>query len=266
MSGPTAFAFTAAMAALTWLTLYALRGGLRGRRGTAIVGLDPQSLAMGGLAVVAAGVFWGPLFGAALIVAVVIHEFGHVAAHRVMGHADARFRLVPLMGGVTISDRLPDTQGQDFFIVLLGPAISVAPMGLAYALAGLTWDLSEGLSDFLYVLGIVMAVLNLFNLLPFWPLDGGRLLRILAYRVHPELARQLTFAMSAALGVWGLWSMSVLLVIFALMGATSAMQADGIARMQRAMDWRQWGWALAAYLACFAAHLAGAWGFIGGWL
>ncbi|NGM45447.1 metalloprotease [Rhodobacter sp. SGA-6-6] len=262
MSGLTEFAYAAALAALTGLTLHALRGGLRG---ATVTGFDPQSLGLGALAVLAAGWLWGPLFGAALIVAVVVHEFGHVAAHRVMGHVDARFRLVPLMGGVTISDRLPATQAQDFFIVLLGPGISVAPMGLAYALSALTWDLSEGVSDFLYVLGIVMAVLNLFNLMPFWPLDGGRLLRILAYRIHPELARQLTFAMSAALGVWGLLSMSTLLVIFALLGATSAIQADGLARAQRAMDWRQWGWALAAYLACFAAHLAGAWGFIGGW-
>lgn len=262
MSGLTEFAYAAALAALTGLTLHALRGGLRG---ATVTGFDPQSLGLGALAVLAAGWLWGPLFGAALIVAVVVHEFGHVAAHRVMGHADARFRLVPLMGGVTISDRLPATQAQDFFIVLLGPGISVAPMGLAYALSALTWDLSEGVSDFLYVLGIVMAVLNLFNLMPFWPLDGGRLLRILAYRIHPELARQLTFAMSAALGVWGLLAMSTLLVIFALLGATSAIQADGLARAQRAMDWRQWGWALAAYLVCFAAHLAGAWGFIGGW-
>ena len=262
MSGLTEFAYAAALAALTGLTLHALRGGLRG---ATVTGFDPQSLGLGALAVLAAGWIWGPLFGAALIVAVVVHEFGHVAAHRVMGHADARFRLVPLMGGVTISDRLPATQAQDFFIVLLGPGISVAPMGLAYALSALTWDLSEGVSDFLYVLGIVMAVLNLFNLMPFWPLDGGRLLRILAYRLHPELARQLTFAMSAALGVWGLLSMSTLLVIFALLGATSAIQADGLARAQRAMEWRQWGWALTAYLACFAAHLAGAWGFIGGW-
>lgn len=265
MSGLTDFGLVAAAAALVGLTLYALRGGLRGVRGTTIVGMDPQSLGMGALAVVAAGWWWGPLFGGALIVAVVIHEFGHVAAYRVMGHSDARFRLVPLFGGVAISDQMPASQGRDFFIILLGPAISVAPMVLAYALAYWTWDLSEGLSDFLYVLGMVMAALNFFNLLPFWPLDGGRMLRILAWRVHPTLARQLTFAMSGALGIWGLLSQHVFLLIFALLGVSSALQADQLSRAQRKMSWREWGWGLAAYLATLAAHLAGAWGFIAGW-
>jgi Zn-dependent protease len=266
MSGMETVAYTLSMAGLTALTLYALRGGLTGPRGLTIAGMDPRSLGMGGLAVIAAGWLWGPQFGAALIVAVVIHEFGHVAAYRVAGHSDARFRLVPLMGGVAISNSLPATQTKDFFITLMGPGISIAPMALAYALSALTYEQAPAVSDFLYVLGIVMAVLNLFNLLPFWPLDGGRCLRILAFRIHPELARQLTFAMSGALAIWGFTQQSLLIVVFALLGVQSALQADSLARVQRAMDWRDWPWALAAWGACIAANLAGAWGFIGGWL
>lgn len=253
-------------AALVGVTLHALRGGLVGRRGQTIAGMDPQALGMGVLAVVAAGWFWGPEFGAALIIAVAIHEFGHVAAYRVAGHADARFRLVPLFGGVAISNSMPATQMKDFFITLMGPGISVAPMVLAYVLSDLLYYSNESVGDFLYVLAMVMAALNFFNMLPFWPLDGGRCMRILAYRVSPGLARQVTFAMSAGLGAWALAQQSMIILAFALMGVQSAFHADRLAQVQHRLSWAQWGWALAAYLAVAGAHLIGGWAFVRGYL
>lgn len=90
---------------------------------TTILGLDPQGLGISALAVIAAVIFFGPVFGICIILVIVIHEFGHVAAFRVAGHHDASFRLVPLMGGYAISNRAVDTQEEDVFITLMGPAI-----------------------------------------------------------------------------------------------------------------------------------------------
>ncbi len=246
-------------------TLLALQGGLVGRDRLSVVGFDTSSIGMGVLAVVAAGYFWGPVYGIALIMSVMIHEFGHVAAFRVAGHSDARFRLIPLMGGVAISDQLPASQAKDFFITLMGPGISVAPMALAYAGWELTYDRLPEVAGFLYTFAVVTAAINFFNMLPFWPLDGGRCLRILAYRAGgPGIAHGATLAMSAGLAALALHQQSLLMFFFALMGAQGIMQADNIARVQNRMTWGQWGWAAAAYLFTAAAHLAGGWWFIRG--
>ena len=248
------------------LTLYALRGGLVGRHGMTVVGFDTESLAMGALAVIAAAYFFGPMYGIALILSVMIHEFGHVAAFRVAGHDDARFRLVPLMGGYAISDSLPATQKKDFFISLMGPGISVAPMVLALAAAEYAWDIWPEAASFLTIFGSVTATLNFLNLLPFWPLDGGRCVRIIAYTFWPGLANVLTVAMSAALAAAAVFTQHFFLFFFALLGAQSLFHADTISRVQTRMTWGEGLWATAAYLFTAAAHLSGGWWLIGHYL
>lgn len=114
---PTVFLLCALAACFG--TALALRGSWTSLLKTTILGLDPQGLGISTLAVI----FFGPVFGICIILVIVIHEFGHVAAFRVAGHHDASFRLVPLMGGYAISNRAVDTQEEDVFITLMGPAI-----------------------------------------------------------------------------------------------------------------------------------------------
>lgn len=239
------------------LTLAALRGGLFGRGATTVVGFDTQSLGMGALAVAAAAWWFGPMYGLALVLSVAIHEFGHVAAYRVIGHHDARFRLVPLIGGYAISDQLPARQVQSFFVSLLGPGISVAPMVSAFALSDLMWPLSPVAAEFLWVFASVTAVMNLFNLLPFWPLDGGRCLRMIADTFLPSLASVITVGMSAACAALAVHMQSWGLVFFALMGMQSLAWADAVSRAQAPMTKGQGVLAAGAYVATAAAHLAG---------
>lgn len=253
--------FLVAGLALTGLTFWALRGGLAGPRGLTLVGLDPQSLGMGVLAVALAAWFLGPVFGAAFVLAVMVHEFGHVAAYRVAGHADARFRLVPLMGGYAISDQLPASQAKAFFIALMGPGISVAPMVLCFALAQLVGGVWPFGANFLGILGTVIGALNLLNLLPFWPLDGGRCLRMIVHAFTPRLAQPITIAMSAAFAAAALAMHSLLLFAVALLGAQSIAHAEVVGQMQRPMTHRQALIGLGAYVFTAAAHLTA-----GGWL
>ncbi len=236
-------------------TLYALRGGLVGQhRFLTIAGFDANGLMLGVAAVGAAMWFFGPLYGAALIVSVVIHEFGHVAAFRVCGHSDARFRLIPLMGGVAISSQIPASQEKDFFITLMGPGICIAPMLLAMALSqtDAIWMQAPDVGVFLTIFATVTGALNFFNLLPFWPLDGGRCLSVLCNTFWPGGARQVTMAMAGAAIALAIYSQSLGLTFFAVMGVQSLFTAQQITRFQRPMGPARGALATAAYLATLA--------------
>jgi Zn-dependent protease len=244
--------FVAVMLCLT--TLYALRDGLVGRgRMVTLAGFDTNALGLGVLAVGAAVYFFGPMYGAALILSVMIHEFGHVAAYRVCGHSDARFRLIPLIGGVAISNQLPASHEKDFFITLMGPGICIAPMVLAMTMLEFDWAYDSQVADFLWTFAMVTGALNFFNLLPFWPLDGGRCLSVLSATFFPAFAHQVTIAMAAAAIVLAIYSQSMGLTFFALMGAQNLMRGQNITRFQRPMSMGRGAIAAAAYAATLAA-------------
>jgi Zn-dependent protease len=234
-------------------TLYALRGGLVGQRGfLTIAGFDVNALGLGAAAVGAAAWFFGPLYGAAVIVSVMVHEFGHVAAYRVCGHSDARFRLIPLIGGVAISDQHPASQEKAFFITLLGPAICIAPMVLAYALYYELAGSYPAIVEFLWTFAMVTGALNFFNLLPFFPLDGGRCLSILCSSFWPGGAWHVTLGMSAAAVAMALHTGSMSLLFFALMGMQGMSMQHRLVQVQRPMGLPRASLAAAAYAATIA--------------
>ena len=201
--------------------------------------------------------YYGWIFGLALVLAVILHEFGHVAAYRVCGHSDARFRLIPLLGGVAISSRLPATQGAAFFIAIMGPAICLAPMTLAFALSDLLLALSPGFATFLFAFGMVLAAFNFVNLLPFWPLDGGRMVQVLCQTFLPWATRQVSIAMTVIGAALALFSGSYFLLFFILISWGGLMQAEQILGVQTPMTKRHGLIGLAAYAVTAAAFFKG---------
>lgn len=243
----------------TWLTL---KGGWTDPRGFRIAGFDINALGLGGLAVIAAWYFWGPLYGMALIVAVIIHEFGHVAAFRVCGHTDARFRLVPLMGGVAISNTVPSSGDKSFFITLLGPAICLGPMVLCYAISSeifvtATNPIAFKVANFLYVLGMVLGSLNFFNLLPLWPLDGGKLTQRLVYTFAPSFTHNASIAMAVFAAALCLITRQYFLLFFVMTSWQGLVQSETLLGMQTKMPRRTAWIALLSYLATAAAFFMG---------
>jgi Zn-dependent protease len=235
-------------------TLYAVRGGLVGNgHALTFAGFDASALMMGVLAVAAAVYFFDPLHGLALVLSVMVHEFGHVAAYRVCGHSDARFRLIPLIGGVAISDQVPASYEKDFFITLMGPGICIAPMVMAMALLQLDWPYDSVTADFLWAFATVTGAINFFNLMPFWPLDGGRCLAILANVFAPGFARQVTLAMAGAAVLLAVATQSLGLTFFAMMGVQNLLMGGDITRFQRPMSKTRGALAAAAYFATMAA-------------
>ena len=253
---------TAVFVALLLLagTWTALRGGFAGPgRGLRVVGLDPGGVVLAVLAVAAAVWFWGWQFGLALMVTVALHEYGHVAAFRVCGHDDARFRLIPLLGGYAISNRAPRGPLEAFFIALMGPAICLAPMGLAFALSDLLAIRSPGLANDLYLLALVMGALNFFNLLPLWPLDGGRMLQLLGRSLAPGSERILSYAMLAGAVALALALRSVVLAIFVVMSWRGLFAAEAQVTAQKPMSPGAALTALGAYAFTSLACAFGGW-------
>lgn len=249
--------------ALMYLTL---RGGLVGHRDLTIVGMDAEGIGLGALSFAAAAWFFGPLYGIAIVLSVMIHEFGHVAAFRIAGHSDARFRLIPLMGGVAISDTPPKTQIEDFFITIMGPAICLVPMVLAMALMDVVWTISPMAEEFLWAFAITTGALNFFNLLPFWPLDGGRCVRILTDTFAPRATAMITIAMSAGLAAAAVALQSLMLTVFALMSAQTLFQWSSDWMPKQRLSATQGIVALGAYLFTMSAHFWGGFSMIARYL
>ena len=246
--------------------VHVLRGGFMSDRGLTIVGVDIEGLSMGALALLLAAVYFGPLYGIAIMLSVMVHEFGHVAAFRIAGHSDARFRLIPLMGGVAISDREPETALHDFFITLMGPGICLVPMVLAYMLIEPAAEFSHLMADFLWVFAIVTGALNFFNLLPFWPLDGGRCLRILTATFAPGTTTPITLAMSAGFAAAAVATQSLMLLVFSLMGAQALFFDVDQPAPAGSLKPRQGLVALGAYIATASAHFVGGFVLLQWWL
>ncbi len=153
---------------------------------------------------------FGWLIAPLLVACLLVHEFGHLLAYRMIGQPWGRLIFLPFLGAVAMPRLAFTTQSQSVFSALMGPAISVViPLAAAiYVWAG--WPHPE-----LPILaGIVASALNLFNLLPVEPLDGGVVLRSLLARLMGAWARFGMIALGVAIAAAG-WSLEqVLLVIF----------------------------------------------------
>jgi Zn-dependent protease len=136
---------------------------------------------------------WALAWSAAIYFVIWTHEMGHVAAGRHLGIPTRTITLWPL-GGLAHLERRAPSPGGEMFISAAGPAVHLAwftALGAPYFafvhdrldLAGAAWP--SMLHGFVWL----QCVFLVFNLLPFWPLDGGAILRgFLARRMHPNRA------------------------------------------------------------------------------
>jgi len=134
---------------------------------------------------------------------VILHEFGHALAARKFGVHTFDIIMTPI-GGIARLERMPDGRGQEFWVAIAGPFVNFAIVGLIWlgfllfthtALPLFStgfWDFENGATSYFKVLMLANGYLGVFNLLPAFPMDGGRMLRsLLSLRMDRKKATQI---------------------------------------------------------------------------
>lgn len=183
----------------------------------------------------AAGALAGVAFTLALFASVVLHEFGHALVAQRFGVPTRDVTLLPI-GGVARMEFIPDKPKQELWIALAGPAVTaaiIAVLFLALWLTGAPTTLPQRIAGgpltttaFATQLMWVNVSLLVFNLLPAFPMDGGRVLRaVLAFRMNyiraTDIAARIGRGFAVFFGVVGLLfdPILVLIALFVWLGA-----------------------------------------------
>jgi Zn-dependent protease/predicted transcriptional regulator len=186
-------------------------------------------------------VFEGIAFILALFACVILHEFGHALTARQFGIATRDITLLPI-GGLARLERMPHRPLEEFLVAIAGPAVNVVIAALLFAwlIVSGDWQPVDGLSvargSFAERLMVVNGGLVVFNLLPAFPMDGGRVLRaLLATRLPHVRATQIAATigqgMAILFGFLGLLGNPMLLFI-ALFVWIGAAQEAGVVEMK----------------------------------
>jgi Zn-dependent protease len=178
----------------------------------------------------------------AVFVCVVLHEFGHALTARRFGIGTRDITLLPI-GGLARLARMPDDPRQELAVAAAGPAVNVV---LAAGIAGVlvvtgryapVTEVTLVGSRFLDQLLMINVVLVVFNLLPAFPMDGGRVLRaLLALRLpYLQATRWAAYTgqtIAVALGFTGVTLRSPFLVLIALFVFSGARAEARIVEMR----------------------------------
>jgi len=160
-------------------------------------------------------------FAMGLIFCLVIHEYGHIRAMKYFGMKTKGIYLIPFFGGAAVNDSRLNTRWQQVVISIMGPTWGMLLSCIALVgwwATGATW---------LAALAGFNAILNLFNLLPIVPLDGGHILKSITFSMHNVVGLVLC-TLGAAMGVYLCYSMGLPLLGFLL----------GIGSFEIAAEWR----------------------------
>ncbi|MDR5672796.1 CBS domain-containing protein [Halalkaliarchaeum sp. AArc-GB] len=154
-----------------------------------------------------------------LFVGVLLHEFGHSLVAMRYGYEIDSITLW-LLGGLASFTDFPEDWKHEFWIAIAGPVVSVAVGVVAYVGFLLTPSGLDGVAFVLGYLALLNVVLAVFNMLPGFPMDGGRVLRALLARNRPhaqatQMAAEVGKIFAFVLGLLGLFAFNVILILLA---------------------------------------------------
>jgi Zn-dependent protease/CBS domain-containing protein len=188
----------------------------------------------GGSAVAASKI----LFILLLFACVLLHEFGHAFAAKGFGINTPDITLLPI-GGIARLERMPEKPAQELIVALAGPAVNVVialALFVVVGFRGVTDTNIAAAPDMLRQLMVINVWLVLFNLLPAFPMDGGRVVRaLLATRLNYARATQIAATIGQAcafiFGFVGLFG-NPMLIFIALFIYIGASQEAAVAQMR----------------------------------
>ena len=175
----------------------------------------------------------GLVFIVLLFLCVLLHEFGHIFTARAFGIRTPDVILLPI-GGVSRLERIPERPRQEFLVTIAGPMVNVAIAFILIVIGGANLSAERlaalGSADVSLIdrLAAVNLVLAIFNLIPAFPMDGGRVLRALlatrlGYVRATEVAATIGQGVAFALGFLGLFfnPLLIFIAIFVYLAASA---------------------------------------------
>ena len=181
-----------------------------------------------------------------LFTCVVLHELGHVLAARRYGVQTPDITLLPI-GGVARLERIPEKPSQEFVIAIAGPLVNVVIAAILLVILGGilpagSLELDNPGVNLLARLAGANIFLVVFNLIPAFPMDGGRILRAalaqwLGYTQGTRIAATVGQVLAFGLGFLGLFGNPLLLFIalFVYLGATAEAHAAQMRDVSRGL-------------------------------
>jgi len=184
----------------------------------------------------------GAGFILALFACVVLHEFGHALTARRFGVTTRDITLYPI-GGIASLEKLPEKPGQELLVGLAGPVVNLVialvlwiylnALGQIPDLAAMTDENGIVRVPFLFNLLLANVILAVFNLVPAFPMDGGRVLRsILSFFTNRTTATRVAAGIGQVLAIffvffgffYNFWLVFIGLFIFLGAGGEAAFE------------------------------------------
>lgn len=144
------------------------------------------------------GLLWLSLFATCLFLSILLHEYGHVLAARRFGVSTKDIILLPI-GGLARLTRLPERPLHELLVAIAGPTVNVVIAILLLPFVYVFWKnleinalplpdpITEDFNFFIPMLFSLNLLLAIFNLIPAFPMDGGRILRALLAMKYTRL-------------------------------------------------------------------------------
>jgi len=180
-----------------------------------------------------------------LFACVLAHEFGHIFMARRFGVSTPTVILLPI-GGVAQLERIPEKPWEEFLVAIAGPAVNIVIAAVLVLFFGATLDAKNlaavdnagvGMVDRLAVVNLFLV---LFNMIPAFPMDGGRVLRaalafLLGDVATTEIAATIGQWVAFGLGFLGLFGnpLLIFIAIFVYLAAASEAQLVAMRAMSR---------------------------------
>jgi len=150
-----------------------------------------------------------------IIVILLIHESGHLFAMRYFGYSDTSIFFIPMFGAAATGKKEKTTAFQEYIIYLAGPLPGML-LGLAIIIYLLFTEGAFGGDSYLGMYAIMSIVINYINLLPIYPLDGGKIVQTLLLLRYPR-GQFYFYLVSLSLIILSIfWLQNIFIVIFAL--------------------------------------------------